>query len=75
MSSKNKNKNKKDKINFIDKIKANTDLTGKVKIDGLGRIEIIDDQLLADISGGELGLSDLCASYLNVSCNGNSSCC
>ena len=59
---------------ILDQINLHTEFHNKVFIDDLGRIEIIDDELLKELKAQGLAKAELNTTYLNFSCNGNSSC-
>ncbi len=60
------------KADILDQVHLNTEY--KVFIDELGRIEIIDDELLEEFKEKKLAKAEMNTTYLNFSCNGNSSC-
>lgn len=60
------------KTDILEQVHLNTEY--KVFIDELGRIEIIDDEILTELKAKNLAKADMDTTYLNFSCNGNSSC-
>jgi hypothetical protein len=61
--------------NILENISVAGEYHNKLVIDQLGRIDIIDDELLMQMRNNNITAEDMDTSYLNFSCTGNSSCC
>lgn len=63
--------------NVLDNISVDHDYSGMIKINSLGKIEVLNKDILGDIKNDQysnLDAKQLQQEYVNFSCNGNSSC-